>query len=52
MADEEVICFFCLRKTKEYRVVSIYVRDLDMQFRVFACRDCILKGKARNGLVI
>ncbi|MGC8543053.1 MAG: hypothetical protein ACP5NQ_03845 [Vulcanisaeta sp.] len=50
-SNRGVICFFCLRRVKEYYIVDYEARELGMKFKVYACADCyskIVKGASRK----
>ncbi|WP_069807549.1 hypothetical protein [Vulcanisaeta thermophila] len=41
--NASVICFFCLKKTSNYHIVTYEAKELGMKFRVYACDECYRK---------
>ncbi|WP_148678335.1 hypothetical protein [Vulcanisaeta distributa] len=48
-SNRGVICFFCLRRVREYYIVDYEVKELDMTFKVYACPECYAKIMSRKG---
>ncbi len=42
-SSKGVICFFCLRRTREYYIVNYEVKEIGMTFKVYACPECYVK---------
>ncbi|MCG2864340.1 MAG: hypothetical protein RXN89_04170 [Vulcanisaeta sp.] len=45
VGNKGVICFFCLRRVREYYIVDYEVKELGMVFKVYACPDCYARIK-------
>ncbi|WP_243669680.1 hypothetical protein [Vulcanisaeta sp. JCM 16161] len=44
VSNKGVICFFCLRRVKEYYIVDYEVKELGMTFKVYACLSATQKS--------
>lgn len=48
VSNKGVICFFCLRRVKEYYIVDYEVKELGIVFKVYACPECYAKITSRR----
>ncbi len=47
-SNKGVICFFCLRRVREYHIVDYEAKELNMTFKVYACPECYVKITSRK----
>ena len=48
-SSKGVICFFCLRRVREYYIVDYEVKELGMTFKVYACPECYARITSSKG---
>ena len=48
-SNKGVICFFCLRRVREYYIVDYEVKELGMTFKVYACPECYARITSSKG---